>query len=332
MYKLNKPNHSNCTGEERLRNLPGTVFEMGMSGQSYSIYNAVYAVAHALHAADSLRAKRKAMGPENSWKPMDIEPWQLCSFLRYIRFNNSAGEEVFFDENGDLASGFDVISLVTFSNQSFQKVRVGGIYPQASAGKRFTMNGSSIVWNHKFKKVPPRSRCVENCQPGYSKIVQQGNYVCCYDCVQCADGRISVHIDASECTQCPEDQYPNGKRDQCLSKRITYLSYTEHLGAILASSALVFSAITIMAWESVLHSSADSLWYHLRNCNFLYFGQDNHCGAGLHCHKARQQDEEVSWEEAGHISPYSLLSDSSCDLFCVAGNFPTIPRHADPIG
>ncbi|XP_042329740.1 vomeronasal type-2 receptor 26-like [Sceloporus undulatus] len=253
MYNLNYPNLRNCMGEEKLRNLPGSVFEMRMSSQSYSIYNAVYALAHALHYADSLRAKRKAIGTENSWKHMNIQPWQLRSFLRYIRFNNSAGEEVFFDENGDLASGFDVINLVTFSNQSFQKVQVGGIDPQASAGKRFTMNGSAVVWNHKFKKMPPRSRCVENCQPGYSRLVQPGNYVCCYDCVQCADGRISDHIDASECAKCPDDHYSNEKQDQCLPKRDIYLSYTEPLGAVLASSAVFFSIITIMVMGTFIH-------------------------------------------------------------------------------
>ncbi|KAL8176412.1 UNVERIFIED_CONTAM: hypothetical protein K2H54_033633 [Gekko kuhli] len=46
-----------CTGEEKLETLPGPLFEMSMTGQSYSIYNAVYAVAHAFHTMHSSRNK-----------------------------------------------------------------------------------------------------------------------------------------------------------------------------------------------------------------------------------------------------------------------------------
>uniref|UniRef100_A0A670J6T0 G-protein coupled receptors family 3 profile domain-containing protein n=1 Tax=Podarcis muralis TaxID=64176 RepID=A0A670J6T0_PODMU len=48
-----------CTGQEKLENLPGPFFEMSMTSHSYNIYNAVYAVAHALHAMSTSRGKHR---------------------------------------------------------------------------------------------------------------------------------------------------------------------------------------------------------------------------------------------------------------------------------
>ncbi|XP_053120252.1 vomeronasal type-2 receptor 26-like, partial [Hemicordylus capensis] len=169
---------------------------------------------------------------------------QLHAFLSNIHFNNSAGEEIFFDEEGSLPTGYDIINLVTFPNDTFQKVQTGRMDPLAREGKRFTMNASATVWNHKFKEMQPRSRCVESCHPGSSRIAQQGRQVCCYDCAQCPAGRISTQIDADQCEMCPEDQCPNEKQDQCIAKTMTYLSYGEPLGAVLISFALLFSLIT----------------------------------------------------------------------------------------
>ncbi|XP_077774192.1 vomeronasal type-2 receptor 26-like [Podarcis muralis] len=68
-----------CTGEEKLENLPASVFEMTMTGHSYSIYNAVYTVAHALHAMISLRFKHRARVGEGRWKLLSQQLWKVIS-------------------------------------------------------------------------------------------------------------------------------------------------------------------------------------------------------------------------------------------------------------
>ncbi|XP_058036539.1 extracellular calcium-sensing receptor-like [Ahaetulla prasina] len=70
-----------CTGEENLEKLPGTLFELQMTGQSYSIYNAVYAVAHSLHEAERSKSQPREIqrvGFLNllSWQ---VLPISLCN-------------------------------------------------------------------------------------------------------------------------------------------------------------------------------------------------------------------------------------------------------------
>uniref|UniRef100_A0ACB8EWW5 Uncharacterized protein n=1 Tax=Sphaerodactylus townsendi TaxID=933632 RepID=A0ACB8EWW5_9SAUR len=138
-----------CTGEERLETVPATFFEMSMTGHSYSIYNAVYAVAHSLHALYTSPASYRMK--EHRGSP-DVEPWQLYSFLQRMSFNNSAGDEIVFNDHGELEAGFDITNVVTFPNNSYTRVKVGRLDPQAPPGKEFTVQPDKIEWNHNLSQ------------------------------------------------------------------------------------------------------------------------------------------------------------------------------------
>ncbi|KAH0626633.1 hypothetical protein JD844_001721 [Phrynosoma platyrhinos] len=133
-----------CTEEEKLETLPGYVLEMELTGESYSIYNAVYAVAQTLHLA-----RKTAMLKRSTFMKLKVQPWQLHTTLRNIYFNNGAGHEVLF-VNGELsAEGYDIINWITFSNKSFVKLKVGKISPTQG----FSIREDGIQWNSRFEKM-----------------------------------------------------------------------------------------------------------------------------------------------------------------------------------
>ncbi|XP_054849982.1 vomeronasal type-2 receptor 26-like [Eublepharis macularius] len=232
-----------CSGTEKLEDLPGTFFEMRMTVQSYSIYNAVHAIARALNAMYSLRHKHRADGER--LHPLKWQLWQLHSFLKTISFNNSAGDEVAFNQNGELAAGFDIINWVTFPNQSFSRVKVGRMNPWAPSSKEVTFNEKVILWQSAFNQVLPLAVCNDNCQPGHSRKMKEGKPFCCYDCDPCPEGKVSDQKDMDDCFKCPEDQYPNKNRYICLPKVPQFLSYEEPLGIALALWALSLSLISV---------------------------------------------------------------------------------------
>uniref|UniRef100_A0A8D2Q2S7 G-protein coupled receptors family 3 profile domain-containing protein n=1 Tax=Varanus komodoensis TaxID=61221 RepID=A0A8D2Q2S7_VARKO len=227
-----------CTGEERLETLPRTFFEMDISGHSYSIYNAVYAIAHALHIMDSARTKHRAMVGSRS---IEIQAPHPC-----VLFNNSVGETVSFNDEREMGGGFDIVNMVTFPNTSFQRMKVGRLDPDVLGGEDFIIHEEMIVWHGGFNQALPLSLCNEHCQPGSQKKSKEGKKFCCYDCDQCPEGKISNETDMADCFNCLEDHYPSKNHDQCIPKSIHFLSYEEPLGISLTSAAVSLALITAL--------------------------------------------------------------------------------------
>ncbi|XP_048372633.1 vomeronasal type-2 receptor 26-like [Sphaerodactylus townsendi] len=237
-----------CTGEEKLESIPGIFFETDMFDHSYNVYNAAYAVAHALHTMYMSRSKYKRLEEGEKQEIHSVQPWQLHRFLRSISFNNTAGDIVHFDENGALLTSFDVTNWVTFLNGSFVRVKVGRLDPRAPQGQELILNDDQIVWHRSFNQVLPLSVCNDHCQPGYIKQQKEGEKFCCYNCFSCSEGMISNYEDMDSCVNCPEELHANVDHNKCIRKILNYLSHKEPLGIVLALLATSFFLITVIVF------------------------------------------------------------------------------------
>ncbi|XP_015673671.1 vomeronasal type-2 receptor 26-like [Protobothrops mucrosquamatus] len=285
---IDMKNQGSCTGSERLESLPQSFFEMSMTSQSYSVYNAVYAVVHALHALYSSKKKYGAVLVRDHPRSSESQYFQLYHFLSQVSFNNSAGDKVSFDKKHELLAGFDIINWITFPNKSFVKAKVGQMDPEAPSGRKFTINERKIIWPTHFKQTIPLALCNDHCPPGSRKKRKEGEPFCCYDCNTCPSRKFSNERDMDDCLDCPEEQYPNKEKNLCIPKNLNFLSYNETLGITLTVLALSFSVTTVVVLGIFIkHRNTPIVKANNRNltylllvslflcflCSFLFIGQ-----------------------------------------------------------
>ncbi|KAI4876402.1 hypothetical protein NFI96_021881 [Prochilodus magdalenae] len=233
-----------CTGTESLQKLNSTYSDVSQLRLTYNVYKAVYAVAYALH---NLEYCVPGEGPFQGGSCANIsnfEPWQLMYYLKNLRFKvPHTGEEIFFND-GEVLGYYEILNWQRASDGGVTYTRIGYYNSTAPTAERLTIYNSSIIWHNDVIEAP-RSVCSERCQPGTRMGIRQGEPVCCFDCIPCADGEISNTTDARGCIQCEEDYWSNANRDACVPKTIEFLDFGEALGITLIAIAIFGALLTI---------------------------------------------------------------------------------------
>ncbi|XP_062035363.1 vomeronasal type-2 receptor 116-like [Lepus europaeus] len=230
----------NCSLNASLESLPPHRFDMAMSDGSYNIYNAVYAVAHSIH---EMLLQLLEMQPGNKGAKVAFSPWQLHLFLKNLQFTNPAGDLVNLNHKRNLEAEYDILNFWNFPYGVGRKVKVGRFSPYVPQSQQLSLSENLIEWATGITETP-RSVCSVSCSPGFRKTPLEGKPTCCFDCMPCPENEISNQTDMDQCLKCLDHQYANTERDQCLHKKVTFLSFEDPLGKTLVCTALCFSVLT----------------------------------------------------------------------------------------
>ncbi|XP_017174902.1 vomeronasal 2, receptor 2 isoform X2 [Mus musculus] len=95
-------------------------------------------------------------------------------------------------------------------------------------------------------KELPESVCTKLCAPGTRRGIRQGQPVCCFNCIPCADGYVSEKSGQRECDPCGEDDWSNAEKSKCVPKLVEFLAYGEALGFTLVILS-IFGALVVLA-------------------------------------------------------------------------------------
>ncbi|KAG8573827.1 hypothetical protein GDO81_008865 [Engystomops pustulosus] len=230
-----------CTGEEKLTKFRNNVYEFDEFDfrVHYLVYNAVFSVAHALH---NLICSSRQDQPGKCGVQKAISPRQIVRALQTIYFTNPMGEDMYFDTSGNPPTNYDVMNWHRNTDGSINLVKVGRYILRGS--EELSINLTAIRWITGGQEIPD-SVCSESCSPGFRKAAQNGQPMCCFDCIPCSEGEISDQIDSSNCFLCPEEMWPNKNNTVCIPKIVEFLSYLEPLGITLTTTTILCSLITV---------------------------------------------------------------------------------------
>ncbi|XP_073481610.1 vomeronasal type-2 receptor 26-like [Aquarana catesbeiana] len=198
----------------------------GYTTLPFYAYRAVYVLANALHWMYMKKNKSEQNGFQH----------RLHKYMRNVHYVESTGVKIYFNERREVATDLSLESWV-FANSTYYLYYIITIIRPGFVPEMFTNLSNPIFW--KKGKIPV-SRCSDPCLPGSRKKFGSSIHKCCYECVPCPEGEISNISDSENCMKCPDEEWPNEKKDCCVPKLMEFLSYTDD--TIVA----VFLAVSIL--------------------------------------------------------------------------------------
>ncbi|XP_067850670.1 extracellular calcium-sensing receptor-like [Heptranchias perlo] len=244
-----EPWNNECTGTEDLQTVHNSFTDVSQYRVEYNVYKATYAIAHALHNMLSCESSKEPFSNNSCANTLNFEPWRLLHHMKTVSFVTKMGERVYFDANGDPVATYDIVNWQPNALGEIDIVDVGRYDGSAPAGQEFMINGEALVWSGGQIAVP-KAVCSDSCTPGKRKATRKGQPICCFDCLPCPEGEISNTTDATNCIQCPLEYRSNQGRDQCILKKIEFLSFEETMGIILVIVALLGSCTTMSVFTA----------------------------------------------------------------------------------
>ncbi|XP_059805541.1 glutamate receptor, metabotropic 6a [Hypanus sabinus] len=222
-----EPPFRKCTGQEQI----GRDSPYEQEGKVQFVIDAVYAMAHALHAMQ----RDLCPGMEGLCGRMDrVDGHTLLRYIRQVSFNGSAGTLVMFNENGDAPGRYHIFQYQL--NTSSPGYQVVGQWTD-----QLWMNVEEMRWAGGTQDIPP-SVCSLPCRLGEAKKMVKG-VPCCWHCEPCDGYR--YQLSETECQVCPLEQRPNANRTGCVPTPVVRLEWGSAWAATPLSLALAGIGATL---------------------------------------------------------------------------------------
>ncbi|XP_076788589.1 vomeronasal type-2 receptor 1-like isoform X2 [Arvicanthis niloticus] len=234
-----------CTGEEKLEDLKNTYLDTSQLRISNNVKQAVYLMAYALDrlsTCDLLEDYRNGTALEH----VSLLYVELMPYFKKLKITTHDGAEIELDGNGDVDNGYyDILNWHMGNAGEITFVKVGEYKFTSSKYELVLPKNSSLFWNTESSTIPD-SVCTKLCAPGTRKGIRQGQPICCFDCIPCADGYVSEKPGQRECDPCSEDDWSNADKSKCVPKLVEFLAYEEALGFTLVILS-IFGALVVLA-------------------------------------------------------------------------------------
>nr|XP_012295197.1 taste receptor type 1 member 2 [Aotus nancymaae] len=204
----------------------------------YSVYSAVYAVAHALHSL---------LGCDHSaCTKRVVYPWQLLEEIWKVNFT-LLDHQIFFDPQGDVALHLEIVQWQwDLSQNPFQSI--ASYSPLQGQLKHI----QDISW-HTVNNTIPVSMCSKRCQSGQKKK-PVGIHTCCFECIDCLPGTfLNQTANEYDCQTCPSNEWSHQSETSCFKRRLSFLEWHEAptiaVALLAALGFLSTLAILVIFWR-----------------------------------------------------------------------------------